>query len=672
MTISITSLTPTKNAIDIPVASDIELTIESTLADLDINTVRFFVNGVEVQASSYYGATEKEINLGFFSKRKIKYSTRRYGEEDVRYGQRDIYPSAFQYGYRYTCTIYVEDTDGLIFEESFSFTIEEGIFYSSIVESTYNQQTQAVANYLPDWTKARYDKYSNFQQLINPSCKFLQEVEDSLFKQTASYFVQSSNMNQLGTLYKVELGGDFEFQTTVLDDGTSLQIPPDVNAIKEITKYNPPVEFQNNIESFFYDKLPTRLDESKFSISDLVIKAKTLATDDLYLIDKDLERDGYLTIIIEDAVQFTQIKNNDFKFVFCRITGESREKKPQIEDLVIIDNDPYFTSKLWRKIDTIQFINLPDQANLHFTIDHARPLRAFVADSFSNIGGEDTDKTSFWKLEDTVYGSVLQQWVILEVNAEDIISSLGQKDLVMESELLDIDNTTNLNLIDIDVDKFNNLIYGIDNNYLYIFDKRESYPTIVKDLPPSNGSANFIINLDADQLGRGDTVKGITMNCVQKIIGETVAQYRLSIKRPDNITEYLLLDGTKTTDKDLGVNLGDETAVQLISSIFSYDLDIFGDYLIKLETIYKDGYSDIDAKIVRVNKKRALIKYKLERLLNDATISRMFTDFDQQLKILDSNNELHSIRFVRDNVLLDYSNSVLYFSEAYDEIEVNK
>ena len=671
MAISITSLSPSKGQANVPVATDVELTLLSDSVDLDITKIKFKVNGIEIQASAYYGGTNAEVNVSFFPKRKIKYDTRRYGQTDVRYGQRDIFPSAFQYGQFYVCTIYIEDVSGLTFEENFSFTIEEGIFYNqNINESFYHPQTQSVANYTPPWARSRYDKFSNMQQIVNAPGKFLQEIEDSLFKQTTSYYVQTANLNDLSTLYKVELGGDFAFETTVLDDGTTLQIPPDVSAIKEITKFNPTAEFQNDIKTFYFNKLPSRLDESKTTITDLVIVSKTKASDVVLNINKMLEREGHISLIIEDGTRFTQLENNVLGFTSCRIKGQSRERKDQIEDLVIIDNDTYFTSKLWSRIDSIQFINLPDNSNIHFTVDHARPVGSFVPDSFSNVSVDDEEKSTFWKMENSTYGSVLQQWVLLEVDAEDVISSLGQKNLISEFELLDIDNSTNLNLIDIDTDPFTNFIYGIDSDYLYIFDKREDYPDIVKLLPEENGTADFVLDLDADELGRGDSVKRIGIIGTQKTVSKQIAQYRISVIRPDGNTEYILSDGTIITDKTLASNIADNREAQLITSTVYYDLDIVGDYVVNLETVYRDGTTDRDAKIVRLHKKAARAKYKLERIFDGASIERIFVDFDQQLKILDGNKELHTISFPRDNVLIDYGNAVLYFNENYDEVEV--
>lgn len=177
MTISITSLSPSKNQDNVSIDSNIEINVTSTGLDLDVTSIDLLINGVSVQPSAYYGATEKTINITFYSRRRVKYKTKRYGQDNFRYGQIDIYPSIFQYGSRYVSTIIVYDIEGNRFEENFAFDTEGGIFYNNKTKHYYySEQAQALANYLPEWARGRFDKYSNFQQLVNPSSHFLGEI----------------------------------------------------------------------------------------------------------------------------------------------------------------------------------------------------------------------------------------------------------------------------------------------------------------------------------------------------------------------------------------------------------------------------------------------------------------------------------------------------------------
>ena len=171
MAITISSLYPTKNSVGIPVDANVELRLESDGADLDVRTVRFFINDIEVTPSSRYsiavgfGEDKTKVDVAFYPRRRIKYANERYGADDTRYGKLDIIPSNFLYGLRYVCRVYIQDVNGLEFTDYFTFTIEDGIFYCSNPETYYySTNTQEMANYMPEWAKARYDKFSNYQQ----------------------------------------------------------------------------------------------------------------------------------------------------------------------------------------------------------------------------------------------------------------------------------------------------------------------------------------------------------------------------------------------------------------------------------------------------------------------------------------------------------------------------
>jgi len=673
MAISITNLYPAKNATDININSDISITLESDDADLDISSIELLINNISVKSSAYYGATKKEIKVGFFAKHKIKYNTRRYhanGTPGPRYGQRDIYPSIFEYGYKYVCTIKAKDIDGLEFFENFSFTIEEGIFFSDKIKTLYYYpQTQAVANYTPEWAKARYDKYSNFQQFINPSMKYMEKIDFQLSVQKQSYFVQTAPLNELSNLYKIELGDDYSFSSTVLDDGTSLQIPPDIVAIKGVTKFYPTAEFNNDISTFFYNKIPDRMDEEKIKIESLEILPLQDIRKDLIILNKKLERNGTIIIKISEARNLIKVYNKDIIHTTCRIKGFSRENKRQTEDIAILGNENYITRKLWKRIESIQFIDLQKNTFFKFSVDHTLDKNDFIEDIYSYISFNDFKKSIYWKKEDTIFGSILQKWVVLGDDMDAIISSKNELDIISEMELMDINGSTNLFLDAIATDKYTEYIYGIDSNYIYIFNKNEEYPSIIKELE-SAPISGMVIDLDSKELGRGDSVKKITLKCIQRDISKEIAYYRLSVKKPDGVVEYIKEDNSITlqpNDAEVVVNIKE---LQYSSSVLFYDLDIPGDYLIKLETVYRNGAVDVDTKIARINTKTALAKYKTEKLLGEASIKRFFVDFDQQLKILDSNNELHTIRWARDNMLVDYNNAIVYFSEDYVETEV--
>jgi hypothetical protein len=104
----------------------------------------------------------------------------------------------------------------------------------------------------------------------------------------------------------------------------------------------------------------------------------------------------------------------------------------------------------------------------------------------------------------------------------------------------------------------------------------------------------------------------------------------------------------------------------------SLDLSETGDYVLSAIAQYFDGTTSVDSKIARVLTKPAIAKYKLGRILMGATPIRILRDFDGQIKIIDDESFLHCLSLVRDNMLVDYENGILYFNENYSEIKVDE
>lgn len=680
MAITISSLYPAKNSVDIPVDANVELRLQSDGTELDVQSVQFFINDIEVKPSSRYsiavgfGEDRTKIDIAFYPRRRIKFANERYGAEDTRYGKLDIVPSNFLYGSRYVCKVVVKDLNGLEFSDHFAFTIEDGAFYNASADNYYYSTiSQELANYLPDWTKARYDKFSNFQQIINPAANFLEEIDNKIQFDLANAFVQTANYNELSTLYKVEIGSNFDFKTTILDDGTSLQVPPDVQARLNISLLHPNAEFLNDIKNVYYKKLPTRVETEKVKLNSNIIVAKSVAQLNKAMLNVTLARAGSVCFKIEDGVKFSQVDKitGDLLVVVARIKGTSSQGADQEEDISIIDNDNYFTKKRWSEIESIQFINLPTESGVHYTLQYVQDGDSYIADVFRHTSVDGTTKTTFWKLEQTDYGSVLAQNVFVAEQIDDIISSLGQKTPVNEYELLDVNGTTNLDLIAIAVDPFSNFIYGLDEDYLYVFDKREPYTDVLELMPRNPGDPDFVLDLATDSLSRGDSVKTVEISGTQKIIDKQMTRYRFSVRFPDGVTRYILEDGSLTTNKNQAIILVDRNTPQVFSRSISVDIDQLGDYIFYAEASFEDGSKSIDAKIARILKKPALSKYKLYRSLLGNEAINLVRDFDGQLKILDSSDYLHTVRLCKDNMLIDYENGVLYFNENYDEIAID-
>jgi hypothetical protein len=681
MAITTASLYPPKNSTGIPVDSNVTLRLESDFADMDVRSVKFYINDIEVKPSSRYSIDityaedKKKIDVTFFARRRIKFANERYGANDVRYGKMDTIPSSFLYGLHYSCKVFAKDENGLEYSDSFSFSTEEGVSVNETPETYfYSTTSQELANYLPDWTKARYDKFSNFQQIVNPASLLLEEIDNKIFSEFSNYFLQTANYGEMAVLHKADIGVGFNFKTTILDDGTSLQVPPSVAARTGVSIIYPTTEFSNDIKSFYYTGVPTRLETIKTQFSSEIILAKIPANILAIPLSVKLIREGTVCIKIEDGIQFVQPDSTgqDVLAATARIVGRSMHGKDQTEDILVIDNNSYVTKKRWSELHSVQFIYVPEESNIHFSIQYFPDVTAEIPDSFRYVSVDGHISPSFWSLDQTLHGSVMVQSILIGKEIDDIISSMAGKTAVNEYQLLDTDNASPLNLLGIVSDSFSNFIHGIDEDYLYIFDKREPYPHAVKLLAKNTSDPSFALELTSDNSGRGDTTKRVEIIGIQKGIGQQMNSYYLTIRYPNGTTEYILEDGTTTTNKSAAkyrVPVGNR---QVETRQISLDLSETGDYVLSAIAQYFDGTTSVDSKIARVLTKPAIAKYKLGRILMGATPIRILRDFDGQIKIIDDESFLHCLSLVRDNMLVDYENGILYFNENYSEIKVDE
>jgi hypothetical protein len=670
MSISITSLLPAKNEDNVSVNTDIELTITSTLEDLDLDTVIFYINGISVKPTVYYGLDKKSINIKFYGKSKIKYNTRKYGQEDFRYGQEDIYPSNFHYGQRYTNKVYVEDVVGNSFEESFTFTIEEGIFYNSDYRDYYYcMTTQGLSNNTPEWARSRYDKFSNFQQLMNPIGGIFEDLDYNLVAQLSGYYPQTSNLNELSKLYKVELKEDYTFNNITLDDGTRLQVPPEIYGIQGITKFDIHAEFNNTIDDFYTLKLPTRLNSEKIKLDSEYIYPESDITNIPIELSKKLDIPGRIWVQVKEKEDFSIANKDALEVLTLRIMGKSVEGQYQEEDMIIYSNKVYITEKRWGFIDTIQFSELQSNTG-KFILSYTKDSTQLIEDTYREIDFDDTLKQVSWSIKQENYGTILQINTSIHNRIMDILASNLDQEVVREYEIYDIDNVTNVSIDYIIPDEYSNNIYGVNNDYLYIYDKREEYPSVIKRIDSDNGESTFVIELDTTELSRGENGKTVYIKAVQREAGKVISQYRIKITKPDLTEIYLLEDGTITNNQNQAIIIAKTRDLLYESRMITYIADMPGDYIVELEAIYREGIKEKDAKIFRNIKKSAKAKYKLDRILGDNSIVNAYMGVDQKIKIYDSNSYLHTITFNRDNVLIDYKESTLYFSENYSEIGI--
>lgn len=676
--ITVTSLTPGKNSTGVSINQDIEIRVSADFK-LDPRNVSFKLNELDVVPnvfSIYNGATEYDLVITLYARKRIKFGDEyRYGQSNIRYGMRDIYPSVLEYGSRYVCSFLIWGSNDLGQREetadSFVFSTEEGIFYNSKPATYfYSDQTQSMANKLPEWSRARFDKYSNFQQLLNPIGEYLEKSQTLADKIYQGSLIQTVDLKELPFLYKYELDKNFEFQNFFNQDGSTFFIQPEISGIQGITRFDLLTTEDNGLKSLYQDKTPTRINTKQIYVGDNVVVPETVITNLLFPVYKKLEREGSFVLYCTNiSTSILRKSPTTIAFLKCQVKGISIFDKKQEEEIVLYNEKYLFTKKLWKKIETVQFFNV-EKTDATFKLLHFPESDKMSPDMKRMILPSGNADAIIWSFENRD-NTIIQKRRTLGESGIQVLKNAGETEIISEMAMFDINNSTPLQLTDIAVDYTSNKIYGVDNNYLYIFDKREPYPETLKKIPGDNGASDLVLSIIQDGTSLNENgQKEIQVNCIHTTPGKKIIKYRIKITKPDNSVVYLLRDSSVTSDPNNSSVYVKQLKFTLENISNRFTADMVGEYLFELEVMYQGGTVSKDYAFVYLPKISAIVKYKLERILNDSIPVMLFLDFDQELKIYTDKSMLHSIVFHKDGILIDYVNKVLYSSEEYTSIDV--
>ena len=666
----VSNLIPQKNQknVDVNVDLTIELNADHTLDPRDVS---LYINNTLVVPTIYRvdnGETAETLKIVLFTKRRIKYGTgHRYGEESLRYGKRDIFPSMLQFESRYVCRVVVNDRDEY-FEDSFAFETEAGIFKNEKpADYYYSDRAQAIANYFPEWSKSRYDRNSVLQQIVNPFGEALEEIQRKIALQHRGCFVQTANLNELSNVSKVELNKDYVFQSIVGQDGEAFFIQPEIVGIKDLTRYDLTVSQMNSINDLYYNSLPTRISTKKMALSSNVIVKSFIPQTEVASLNLELEIVSQIKMIFR-GLKTSIEKGSDgvIRIAKCRIFGTSEDGIDQSEEFFLVKDRPLITAKKWRKISHVDFFNTTSCEDLSFDIYYFSK-KEVMSSSDKVVDVQDYEVSTYYKQNNIENRTVLQLLAERELELLSVLQKAGELTIKREIELLDIDSKSPVSLIDMTIDPMTTKLYGVDDNFFYIYDRRLPYSNILKKIKGKNGTSDLKIIVEHDEYSLDENnEKEILVKCIQSKAENKVIRYRLSITEPDGNVRYFNEHGD--IEKEAAtIYVGDFLEE---SNQFWVILKKAGDHILSLETVYAGGRVETDQKVVTIYCTSAMAKYSLKRIMGDSVPELIDFSGDQKLVIWGSDQTLHEITLNRDGIVIDYLDKVLYTIEDYDYVDI--
>ncbi len=556
----------------------------------------------------------------------------------------------------------------------------------------YYRSTQAMANRMPDWSRAQLEKYSNMQQLLQTTGKELEALIESMRRASNSLFLRSMDMRAIDLTYQIELPYSFEFEFDFTDPTNPRPKPPDVWGIIDGNIYDIEAVFENDIASFWYEPIGNRVslgpdeliheagDVSKLTAGDVlpttnISIGKLVATYTEPLVPGRL----YVTIDAGNATKYG-FKNNLVSMPgYVELRGTTVKDSEETERLAFSFDSALLTRKYWKEITDVYIYNI-EPTDAQITITSAAGTMQQSPDpgyiDYDTVG----PKVSFWEIDDTDSQAILQQISTVSRVVTDEVSIGFQLDVFREWLLI---NATGFampfaNVVDYAFEVYRPYMYVLtDDSMVQVFNKLPEYPDLasMRLLKQRTDGTKTVIQANYDEGVQGDQIR-ISAKTITKT--KPVAFYYLQGAMPhnDGTLRYIGTDGTwGSTLAEARVSLTTPT-VNPPYWPYLIDLDEVGCYTFVLTTRYTDDTEDKDVKIIWSRYKMPLASFDLTEI--DPTLTTPLAicfDYNHRLWVggmYGSDFKFKVLNLHADLMLIDYDKKLLYLREEYGRVWIGE
>lgn len=551
--------------------------------------------------------------------------------------------------------------------------------------------TQRLANRLPQWSDARRQGHSVFQQFVNPIGKSLEDLFKFVIDENNNNYLMKANLDLLDIAYVVRLPENYSFTRDQNDlSGDQYAVPRVVGELDGVD-IEVSITSANTIEDFYYASLPTRVTDTGTYATVIPIIDDTILDnlDSATIISLPVDENGdticlRLVITISGCENFIDTSRR-MPSSFVTIDGTTFTGATDTETVYINYNGVFLTHKIWKTVTSVQYYGLQPSDSGQIRIDAFHFNMARDVDKYALVVDMDTEKLLYHKVLDHSFNASepsysIHQHMVVQANSLSALYN-GTDTLVDVKEIeLGWDNSgtfTNVQLVDIAVQPFTGRIFGLDATHLYIFDPYDSQMDYTGMKERTSG-ASMIIDTDFPDSLRGET---ITFDSVWRSPTKRIYKNRWTVKRPDGTRFRLAVDGTEIaygneawiynntyTELVFGpfTTLGGE---DINKQSFSLELTQRGTWQIMLEVVFVDGTTETDILPVQAHYKTALARLALPVGLQNPT--GLAFDADQKLWLVrGSGNIAHKLSLATDNMLINFKDKIVYLHEEYDIVTV--
>ena len=526
--------------------------------------------------------------------------------------------------------------------------------------------TQRILNHLAPWVQARSCPVSVLQQLINPVGLEIQQTEQKLMEERKNVHLTTCNPLLMDSVSYAELPFGFFFTEVANSDGSTTYTPPTVYATINGTETEIAIAENNDVETLYYDCLPTRIEYGETQELWVDVIPETVVSSLSSLTPESLVIEGNLFITLADNSIWSSRYNDILYFSKITITGTTRKGTEETETIPLRYNGTFKTVNQWKEITEIFVNHISPDAKI--TVSCLPIAESPVVDTWNvSIPSEGGDRLQFLKLESQSWGSSFVGESYLNTDLELVRMGIDdvRRDFIIE--LLD-ENGNNISANDFLLKPFSDLMYVIDDNNLYVYDRNIPYPDLSKIVDQSP-DVRMALTTDDNQwiYMRGETATIITRIMD---VGNIPVSYRWLLTTPDGTQYRIGEDNSLWSISETGW-IGNTDTTTWNEKKIEILLDDVGTYTLEMEARYQgedEVYTDRKSKLVLLV---PVIQPEVQFVLPAELIGcqKISMDTDGIIWFYNGTSIL-KMNLFHDYFVVDYLKRNLWLNEEYSKIRV--
>ena len=524
----------------------------------------------------------------------------------------------------------------------------------------------SLVRYFPEYTKARSNKYSVYRQFINVLGLELDKVKEALHQQTRALDLTRTFSEDPDWLYQCQLGVGESFKKVTTAMGTEEFEAPIIYGQKGVNRLL--LEGSSSFLDFWTRALPNRFLCSGQDIKNIQLTNSIPISEVANQEGFEVPVPGHLHIWIHSVTSALQTEP-EVTSGKLQIRGQGLGGINQSEDIVIIRNSYQPTRKIWKTVESLTASGPSENFYAEIVVYNFPPHNPKQDEPIFRLGGSEPLR---WKLETSEIGNYLDLMVSGPGYLNDIVSGEEQQFIIQRQWLLDT-HSEHVSIDSFSVNPTNYLLYGINEDSLYIWDRREP---VASNLIELNGSVEtpeidfFVEDNQLFSIVEGAPVSVVRIELDTPRGNRTISSWGWSLVDPAGDRTYRDLSGQFSLTAPFYLfNTRPIERYGISQSNFTASLSGTGTWIFELTVNFMDGESEVVRHPFEVIGQVAIAEYRIEHLIDGDDLNVITCQEDGQL-IVSNSGVIYTLTPMYDSFMIDFSTETISFRENFDSVEL--